>query len=307
MKRTSLYTLGALVMIAGSVGIYTSQPSPMAERVKELENELRQIRQENTTLKTEHEKLKTTAQAAEKKADALAQTAAKTAASKPPSGEASGNRTATSSSSGNPDTRRNSDIASLNERMLQSEISKIDITYGKLIKDLGLTGPELENFRQLLKERLTRQGEITGRMTQPGLSSQERAAISKEHIAAKKESDAAIRHFLNNEEDFKAFEYWDSTKGERGLVQSAMGSFESAGAPLTLEQRDELLALMAAIRQEAPSKRKKHGSPSLSGSQIVNGDYELDPEYLHRAAVFMSPEQVEILKNTSLKFIFRQN
>ncbi|MEN3944057.1 hypothetical protein WJU23_22330 [Prosthecobacter sp. SYSU 5D2] len=305
MKRTSLYTVGALVMIAGSAGIYTSQPSPMAERVQELENELRQIRQEHTALKAEHDKLKTTALAAEKKADALAEAAEKTAATSAGGGMRSDPQV-TAASGGNTDTKRNFDLAAYHEKRVQTEIGQIDITYGKLIKDFGLAGPELESFRHLLKERLTIQGENMAKMTQPGLSKEERNALSKEMTASRKKSDEAIRHFLNNEEDFKAFQIWENSKGERGLVQIAMGSFDSAGASLTLEQRDQLMGLMADIRQERSSKPVKRSTPSPTAAQIATGEYELDAGYLQRAAAFLNPEQLEILKHTSLKIIFKR-
>jgi len=297
MKRSVLISLVAILAVTATVaGIFLAQPNPMAPRVKQLEFDLSKANNEITRLKAEYDKLlaakKPDPTIAHGDAPATKTLTAATAASQ-----------AAPASSGDA-LRKMMEAPGMKEMMRKQQEVQIDMTYGKLFQQLGLSDKELDNFKQLLADRQSKQTEVGMKMMDSSLTTEQRGAIASEMTAAKKDSDAAIRKFLNNEDDFKTFQQWDDTQPERMQMQLAASNFDSAGAPLSEEQRNQLIDLMAAVRK-TPSQTPDLNDPrnitpgSLSPDGIAQqlARYDADAQrVLQQAASFLSPAQLDALK-----------
>ena len=296
MKRSVLISLVAILAVTATIaGVFLAQPNPMAPRVKQLELDLSKANNEITRLKTEYDKLL----AAKKPAPTIAHGNAP--ATKPLTASAASQ--AAPASSGDA-LRKMMEAPGMKEMMRKQQEVQIDMTYGKLFQQLGLSDKELDNFKQLLADRQLKQTEVGMKMMDSSLTTEQRGAIANEMTAAKKDSDAAIRKFLNNEDDFKTFQQWDDTQPERMQMQLAASNFDSAGAPLSEEQRNQLIDLMAAVRK-APSQTPDLNDPrnitpgSLSPDGIAQqlARYDADAQrVLQQAANFLSPAQLDALK-----------
>ncbi len=287
MKRSALILLVTLfVASACIVGFLLAQPNPMAPRVKALELELSKAQAELTRLKAEYDKL-----LAARKPDPQIAHADGPAAPAKQDGSAGS-------------IRRMMDAPGMKEMLPRQQEVQIDLTYGRLFQQLGLNDKERDNFKQVLAARAAKQNELSMKMMDASLTADQRKAIAAEMTATKNESDAAIQKFLNNADDFKTFQQWDDTQQEHMQLQLGASIFDAAGAPLSEDQRNQLIDLMASARK-APNQTPDLNDPrnispaSLSADGIAQQLARMDADnqrVLDQAAAFLNPAQLEALK-----------
>jgi hypothetical protein len=300
MNRSVLFSLVGFLGFATLGGFYLAQPNPLTGRVKQLESELSEEKKENTRLKGEFEKL----QAAKKAAEVLlAQSnknnaAASARSAQPVTAQAVSKDGKTNSA----DAARAADPAAkerVREMMLKMQEGQVDINYGKLIKHLGLNAEEEERFKQLIRDRQTKQSDISMKLSDRTLSAEQKKAITAEMTAARNASDAEIKHFLDSEEDYQTYKEWEGTLGERLQVQMAVTSFDAADASLSTEQREQLLNLLVTERK-ANSQKANVKAPA--GSQVNaialmrEREQAMNQSVLKQAASFLTPEQLAVFE-----------
>lgn len=290
MKRPILITLVAIVLVAACVGgFFLAQPNSMAPRVKQLELDLSKAQNEAARVKAEYDKLL----AAKKPDPTIAHTdtpPTQPLASTPKAGQA------------NPADALSKLVE--DPRLRDAQKVQVEMTYNKLFQQLGLNDKELENFKHLLADRGAKVNGISMKMMDPNLTPQQRLALEKQVTAARNESDAAIHQFLNNDDDFKTYQKWDDTQAEIMELNLFAPSFAAANAPLSDQQRDQLIDLMASVRK-APGQTANlndprnitSGSLTPDGVALQLGRMDADDErVLQQAAGFLSPEQLDALK-----------
>ena len=167
MKRSVLISLVAILAVTATVaGIFLAQPNPMAPRVKQLEFDLSKANNEITRLKAEYDKLlaakKPDPTIAHGDAPATKTLTAATAASQ-----------AAPASSGDA-LRKMMEAPGMKEMMRKQQEVQIDMTYGKLFQQLGLSDKELDNFKQLLADRQSKQTEVGMKMMDSSLTTEQR-------------------------------------------------------------------------------------------------------------------------------------
>jgi hypothetical protein len=192
----------------------------------------------------------------------------------------------------------------MKEVMKQQRLAMLDTQYAKLFSTFNLTDEEKAFFKNLLADRLTLESELGIKMIDSDLTKEERTALVKEHQDGKKASDARIREFLNNEDDYAAFQRWEDTKGERMQVEMGRSLFANSGEALTPEQEQQLVDTMHRVRSapdgSADLSKPENFDPSrISDDEIARQLTKLDDharQVYDAASKFLSPTQLQALR-----------
>ena len=319
MSKSAVLSSVTLLVVAVFGGLYFAQPNPLAATVKDLEGRLNQAQGENTRLKVDNEKLQVAVKKAEQEAAKWrapgggGAVASRAGTGQSPGGgggdgddkEGAGGRAGTVSGLSTNGGVVTVDQARVRETMRRMNDSQMDVNYGRLFKHLGLNEEETARFKQLIADRLNQQNEIAMKYSDKNLTAEQKKGIGEELAASKKASDAAIRQFLDNDEDYATYQQWEDTKVDRMNLQSVVTNFDAADATLSTDQRDQLLALMIATRKASNAERIKVGQQQQqAGFGGVNGVREAirareaanNQAILRQAASFLTPEQLAILE-----------
>lgn len=119
--------------------------------------------------------------------------------------------------------------------------------YADLIEKFGLNKEESEYFLQLVAGPMSAQQEI-GLKILNSESPEERMKIAEEIGTAQKEAHEAIKDFLNNEDDYAAYEQYEERLPERQQLEGLRAVMASAEAPLSPEQESEVIEAMYRAR-----------------------------------------------------------
>ncbi|MBN8457135.1 MAG: hypothetical protein J0M04_04765 [Verrucomicrobia bacterium] len=143
-------------------------------------------------------------------------------------------------------------------RSMMNQGVKIAVTmmYDDFIKGLDLTKEEAEYFGNLLGNEMSRQQEIGMKLM--GASAEERKTLTDEMKRVTEETDAAIRKFLNDDEDYNSFTAYKDRLPERQQISGIRATMESKGAPLDAATETRLVEAMFKARTET-------AAPDLSG------------------------------------------
>lgn len=309
--KNSLILL-CLVILAGGIatgGWILSRPNPATPEIARLEKELKDANAQIERLKEALDKMKTTVA----KSALPAASAGQPAAGAPgkeglaPAGEGEKNFLSKmfGSKGGGSALKDMMKMPGMKEMMKQQSLAQMEMQYGGLFKLFKLNPEERENLKQLLAARGSAEMDMGLKFMDEKLTPEQRKQITADYETAKKANDEAIHTFLGDEGDYKTFKHWEETKPERVQMEmmGGRGQFESVGEPLTPEQEQKLIDVMAAVRK-APSK-----VPDLSKPENLSPENMTD-EALRRlmektahdaqtvsqnAAGFLSARQLEAL------------
>ena len=294
MNRQITLLFAALFLVAAAVcGYVLARPNPLTPRLVQLEYDLKLARDEIAALKAERAKL-----LSDKRPEPqiVADNKAKGA-----EGVASADK-APADNMSNPLKRM--EAPGMKEMIRKQQEVQVDMTYGKLFQKLSLNEQERENFRRLLSDRVNARTEASMKLMDGSLTADQRKAIATQLDDVTKRSDNDIRTFLNNDEDYKTYQRWEDTQSERMQLQIGGSNFDNNSAPLSDEQREQLIDVMANVRK-SPSTIPDLNDPrnitpdSLSPDNIAKQlqRYDLDAErVLKDSAAFLGPEQIDALK-----------
>ncbi len=200
----------------------------------------------------------------------------------------------------------------MKEMMKQQTLAQMDMLYGRLFASFELNPEERENFKQLLAARTGAQTEMGLKMMDENLTPEQKKQITADYEAAKKVSDESIKTFLGNDEDYKTYQHWEDTQPERMAVEMMGGRshFATAGEPLSPDQEQKLVDVMAAVRK-APSTVPDLSKPEnvwgrgLSDEMIQQQLEKFDRDastVAQNAAGFMSATQLTALGKMQQQF-----
>lgn len=307
MKSSGItFIVTLLVSVAATAGFFLAKPDPLAATVKKLEAEVLKARDEAGKLKIERDQLMAEVKKAAAKPPKVASLASNDPAAISLSAEAKPGSDAAKADDSSPGDalRKMMSNPGMRDMMRKQQEVQIDMTYGKLFQKLSLNGEELDNFKRLLGDRLGSQTDASMKLMDPKITAVERKAVMDQISAGKKQSDEDIRKFLNNEDDYKTYQHWEDTQPERMTLQLGGSAFDLAGAPLSDEQREQLVGTMADIRK-SPSPLPDLNDPRNISPESLTSDGIAKQLERHKAddtrvrdeaAKFLSPQQVEALK-----------
>ncbi len=284
-----------LVSVAATAGFFLAKPDPQASDFTKLEAEVKAARDETAKLKIERDLLV----AEVKSAAAAGPTTSSLTSTNPATGTLAVGTTAKTDNA--TPGKINSGVRAM---LPKTQEVQIDMTYGKLFHKLSLNAEELDNFKGLLGARVGAQMDASMKLMNPATSAAERQAIKNQFAASKTQSDADIRKFLNNEDDYKTYQQWEDTQPERMALELGSSAFANAGVPLSDEQREQLVGTMADVRMSPSTVPGLENARDVTpGSLTPEGiakqleRHKLDDARVREDATkFLTPEQIEALK-----------
>ena len=301
MNKSVLITLFCALVFAGlSGGLWFSRPPDQTLRVAALELELTKTKQDLDKLKSEL----ALAHKAVSASRAAAATSVAAKESKPPAAAADdGGARVSAENKGTDSFAKLMSDPKMRDMVKAQQTAQLDMQYGKLFGLLSLSEEEVSHFKKLLGERLSHQTDLGLQFMDTSLTPEKRKEMSATFDAKQKASMAAIKEFLNDDKDFGTFENWEKTQPERMQMMMGRGAFDGAGTPLSGDQEEQLINLMADVRQR-PSNLPDWTDPKKMDPSAFNESnlpkillkYDDDAKAVLRdAATFLSPEQLAAL------------
>lgn len=126
----------------------------------------------------------------------------------------------------------------------------VAMMYGDFIdNNLGLSTEEADYFRGLLGKEMTDQQELGMKMM--GASPEEQTKLAQEIAKRSKESEEAIKAFLNNEEDYEKFTAYKERLPERQQLDGLRSLMASQQVPLDAASEEKLVEAMHRARTQS--------------------------------------------------------
>lgn len=193
----------------------------------------------------------------------------------------------------------------MREAMERQQALQIDITYARLFDQLQLSPQEREHFKKLLVERQKTQTELSLQLMDDKLTSEQRQAIGEQIDQQRTAFDDTIRQFLNHDDDWQSFQHWEKTLPERTQFEMlGKGLFASSPEPLSAQQEQQLIDLMAEVRARPGSGGNLAGKTNLDPALLTDDLVKRQLQQIEvngrivaeRAAEFLTPAQLQTLK-----------
>ena len=161
------------------------------------------------------------------------------------------------------------------------------------------------HFKKLLVERAKIEADLGLKLLDTSLTPEQRRQIIAEGEKNKKAFDETIQGFLNNDSDWGVFQKYESTRPERSQFE-VMGRslFTASGEPLSSQQEDQLIGLMAQIRQNPSPEQAALARAMSNPSQMTEANIKSFLDFqrasnarvLEEARGFLSPAQLKTLQ-----------
>lgn len=294
MKRLAIISLSAALLFAAvAVGLFVSRPPDHSQKAAGLEQKLQRATSETATLKKELATSKSNPGAN----PTPSPSDSSVAASGVPPKESGGPTDPAAMSQMMKDPK-------MREAMKGAAVMQIEMQYAKLIGRLSLNETETSHFKKLLGDRFSAKTDMGFEMMDSSLSKEQRKAVTDQYEASKKASDAAIKEFLNDDADFATFMHWEDTEPERMQMMLGKTAFDAASVPLSAEQEEQLISLMAEARKR-PSDLPDLNDPQQIDPGMMTDDFtkrlaaafdQQQRSVLEGAAGFLAQPQLEALK-----------
>ncbi len=294
MKRVLLILMFAAM--AGTIGWLLARPNPQAKEMARLEAKLSEATATIQTLKSE--------------LASIPPPSPSVASPPPPPKPATAGAPEPSDAGTQPKKPGNAfremmKAPGMKDVIAQQQRSQLGIQYGGLMDQFDMNDEERAHFEKLLLKKQMDQMELGLKMMEEGVTPEDRKRLAAELQHSQKETDEAIRQFLNDDDDWKTYQDWEEAKPERTQLQMfGKALFDSSDQPLSTEQESLLIQAMTRARK-APSPPGEARMPSSNSFDGVNAEdvgrlmasqRAKNELVLQEATRFMSPEQIETLK-----------
>ena len=176
------------------------------------------------------------------------------------------------------------------------------VWFADLVDEFGLSREEEDYFLRLVAGSMSAQQNI-GMKVMTAKTAEERKALEEEIESAKNETREAVKSFLNNDEDFAAYERYEEQLPERQQLEALRDTMLEAGFPLTPDQEDQVIEAMFQVRTSRTDGTDWHGAGGMEA--IAGGDavemFEQEWEESSRATAeevgkILEGEQLEAFK-----------
>lgn len=174
----------------------------------------------------------------------------------------------------------------------------LDSRYAALFRNLNLSPAQLEQFKNLLVEKRTAVGDVMAAARSQGLTGRDnRDEIRALVENAQREVDASIRATIGDAA-FEQYQTFERTQAQRNVVNQLEQRLSYSGAPLTPQQTEQLVQLLAANQAEqrnvsrAPTVRTPAGRIGFGGS----GGATITDAAIAQSATVLNTAQVQALQ-----------
>jgi hypothetical protein len=195
-----------------------------------------------------------------------------------------------------------------NRKMMRNaHMMGLRMMYADLTIELGLKGSEADDLMELLTDHTLEMAEIGMKLMAGGGKTDSGDSAQQMEAMEKKRADALKKKL--GEEKFARFEAYENTVAERMFLNSSEATFRSSGAPLTENQRRDLLEIMIAERKNHPSPFGGNPRSTLSKQQdlltskesidsLMQNEEKYHQQVVNRAHTALTPDQVLVLDRT---------
>jgi hypothetical protein len=263
-----------------------------AAHAKAQSAELREIKAENARMKKQIAELSNVrAELAKLKEKSAQPEPAPPAAIAQPTGPQAGNA-----------FRKMLEAPGMREMMKKQQATQVTIAYSGLMTQFGLNDEEKDAFQKLLGDRMAAESELGLKMMDETLTPAQRQEITAQIAAADAASDTTIRDFLNSDSDYQIFKNWQETLPERTEMNMyGRNLFNSSGEPLTPDQEEQLIGLMANARKAPPALNTNTSPQSFDPAALTPDAIKQALEHYDTQAQAVAQGAAAILTPAQLK------
>lgn len=141
----------------------------------------------------------------------------------------------------------------MNELMTAQQRATLEVMYKGLVEKLHFTDEERKQFFDLLLDRQMQNAKLGMQLGAGQLSKEETQDLMKKSQAAQKATEDAIKFFLNSDEDFAAFQFYEATTGDRMALGGLRAQLKQQGtADLAAGVDEQLVKIMYEERKTYP-------------------------------------------------------
>lgn len=140
----------------------------------------------------------------------------------------------------------------MNKIVEASQRGVMGALYSDLIEYLDLNAEESRYFMDLLMQRQMKNVELGMKMMSGQLSEEEQAALMEEVKLTTTTVKDEMKNFLNSEEDFAEFEFYEKTIGERMMLSQVDAKLAGTDSALSEDSYNEVLKIMHEERNDFP-------------------------------------------------------
>jgi len=138
----------------------------------------------------------------------------------------------------------------IREVMAAQQRAALDVQYQRLYDYLDLDDDELAHFQSLITEAQMVITEKGLQLASGTLSPKKRELLAKNIASTKRNLDAQVEEFLNDDTDFDYYNFYNETLGERMAANGLRSMLEGDGHAMDIQTEEALVKLMHEERQD---------------------------------------------------------
>jgi len=175
----------------------------------------------------------------------------------------------------------------------------LDSRYAALFRSLNLSPQQLEQFKNLLVEKRTAIADVMSAARSQGLNGRENRDELRALVQdAQAEVDANIRSTIG-EAAFAQYQNFEQTQAQRNVVSQLEQRLSYSGTPLTPQQSEELVQVLAANHAEQGNVPRAGGVRTPAGRIGFGGSggATITDAAIAQATAVLAPTQVQALQS----------
>ncbi len=196
------------------------------------------------------------------------------------------------------------DDPEMKKMMRQQQAAVMDMMYGGLFKELGLTPEETAKFKELLFEQGMQGIDKASVFLQAGPDQPDKAAVVTELSQERDESEQQLKAFLG-EARYVQYKDYTETMAERMELNQFSQQLASSQNPLTDDQTKQLLDIMKAEKKSIPEAFAGISGDgdwqSMFSEEQMEKSFKQQEESNHRivqrASAVLTPDQLQSLSS----------
>jgi hypothetical protein len=288
MKNTAMMVLAVVALAVSGVCLYQArQLQTRKAAIADLQRQLQSQAEQLDKVKTSQERLKQQrldiADRLEATSSALdsAQEAAARAASNAAAATASAKKAAASGKGGEnfgPTIAKMLENPEMKKMIAQQQRAMMDMMYGPLFKELGLSPAETDRFKEMLLAVQMKGVEQAGSLFSGKADAKEKAELTKALTDATKQSEDEIKSFLGDAR-YAQYKDYKETLGERMQLNQLTQQLAGGQNALNAGQEAQMINIM---KEERKAMATDFASLGWAGSQPSNPTDALSEEKMNQ-------------------------
>lgn len=205
----------------------------------------------------------------------------------------------------------------MNKMMEASQRGAISSMYEDLMQQFNLTAEEEDYFMDLLMFRQMTQVEAAMKMMGGNLSEEEKEELQSQIQEATKLVKTEMKNFLNNDEDYENFDFFEKTAAERMMLSQAESTLAGTDQALSENTYHDLIEMMHEQKEGFDFTSNLHNADNTDLSaetfssenmeSFKRDQEELNRQILSKAERMLSAEQLNAFKDAINTFTELQN